>query len=95
MTSRKKPGVAFWATVVVVALLAYPLSMGPAWRLSREIGLPEFAQHGVDVFYEPVWWARWNGPEWFQNAAQTYLHWWSGDQFELAPYRGVTGGLYP
>jgi hypothetical protein len=37
VTDRKKPGVAFWATVVVVALLvAYPLSFGPAcWIASR------------------------------------------------------------
>jgi hypothetical protein len=36
MTSRKNPGVAFWATVVVVVVLvAYPLSFGPAcWWLS-------------------------------------------------------------
>jgi hypothetical protein len=31
MTDRKKPGVAFWATVaLVVVLVAYPLSFGPA-----------------------------------------------------------------
>jgi hypothetical protein len=31
MTNRKQPGVAFWATVVVVAVLVgYPLSFGPA-----------------------------------------------------------------
>jgi hypothetical protein len=38
MTSDcKKPGMAFWATVVVVvALVAYPLSFGPAcWVTSR------------------------------------------------------------
>jgi hypothetical protein len=37
MTSRKKPGVAFWATVVVVVMLvAYPLSFGPAcWYVAR------------------------------------------------------------
>jgi hypothetical protein len=36
MTDRKKPGVAFWATVVVVVALAYPLSFGPAcWIISR------------------------------------------------------------
>jgi hypothetical protein len=37
MTSRKKPGVAFWATVAVVAVLVgYPLSMGPAcWWLAE------------------------------------------------------------
>ena len=35
-SSRKKPGVAFWATVVVVVLVAYPLSFGPAcWIVSR------------------------------------------------------------
>jgi hypothetical protein len=36
MTSdRKKPGVAFWATVVVVVVLvAYPLSFGPACWLT-------------------------------------------------------------
>jgi hypothetical protein len=37
--SRKKPGVAFWATVVVVVLLVvYPLSFGPAcWLADRQI----------------------------------------------------------
>jgi len=31
MSDRKKPGVAFWATIVVVlGLVAYPLSFGPA-----------------------------------------------------------------
>jgi hypothetical protein len=41
MTSRKKPGVAFWATVVVVVVLvAYPLSFGPVcWWFSPRIGL--------------------------------------------------------
>ena len=43
MTSdRKKPGVAFWATVVVVVgLMAYPLSFGPAcWLTSQQVGFP-------------------------------------------------------
>jgi hypothetical protein len=45
MTSRKKPGLAFWATVVVVVVLvAYPLSFGPAcWITSR------FQPSGEDV----------------------------------------------
>jgi hypothetical protein len=31
MTERQKPGVVFWATVALVAVLVgYPLSMGPA-----------------------------------------------------------------
>src|SRR5262245_16838421 len=38
-SSHKKPGVAFWATVmVVVLLLAYPLSFGPAcWLVGHRI----------------------------------------------------------
>jgi hypothetical protein len=55
MTSRKKPGVTFWATVaVVVVLVAYPLSFGPAcWitsRLDRGANL-------VPVAYRPLTWA--------------------------------------
>ena len=37
MTDRKKPGVAFWASMaLVVVLVGYPLSFGPAcWITSR------------------------------------------------------------
>jgi hypothetical protein len=45
MTSNKKPGVAFWATsVIVVALVAYPLSFGPAcWGVRRGLIPPQTA----------------------------------------------------
>jgi hypothetical protein len=39
MTSRKKPGVAFWATVVVALVLAYPLSFGPACWITTRTGI--------------------------------------------------------
>ena len=42
MTSRKKPAVAFWATVgLVVALGVYPLSLGPAMWMERHGWLPQ------------------------------------------------------
>ena len=45
-TSHKQPGVAFWTTVlVVVVLVAYPLSMGPTLQMRGE---------GVWPFYQ--WW---------------------------------------
>ena len=52
MTDRKKPGAAFWATVVVVALLvAYPLSFGPAcWAVRRGFVAPHAAAHA----YRPI-----------------------------------------
>jgi hypothetical protein len=39
---RKKPGLAFWAiVVVVVGLVAYPLSFGPVcWLVNRDV-LPQ------------------------------------------------------
>ena len=55
MTDRNKPGVAFWVTVVVlVFLVAYPFSFGPAcWITSR-------LNRGADLvpnLYRPITWA--------------------------------------
>jgi hypothetical protein len=60
----KKPGVVFWATVVVVVVpLLYVLSFGPAcWWFPREV--PSF--HGnwfvARQIYRPFGWLRVNGP---------------------------------
>src|SRR5262245_62256845 len=63
MTSdRKKPGAAFWATVaIVVALVAYPLSFGPAcWWFSttrpEEQMAPGLVTHRVPMAYWPLGW---------------------------------------
>jgi hypothetical protein len=52
MTSRKKPGAAFWATVgLVVVLEGYPLSFGPAcWATSRFNAGEQIVSH----FYRPI-----------------------------------------
>jgi hypothetical protein len=57
MTDRKKPGVAFWATVVMVALLVvYPLSFGPAcWTASRDQSLSPL-DRSVSQVYWPIGW---------------------------------------
>ncbi|MGE5192195.1 MAG: hypothetical protein ACM3U2_06790, partial [Deltaproteobacteria bacterium] len=55
MNPRNKPGVAFWATVVVVvALVAYPLSFGPAcWAYSR-VSQPGILWEATSFFYSPI-----------------------------------------
>jgi hypothetical protein len=67
--SRKQPGVAFWATVVVVvALVAYPLSFGPAcWWFARESNLFSHSWERpprVDPrLYWPIGWLAQRGPK--------------------------------
>ncbi len=71
MTSRKKPGVAFWATVVVVVVLvAYPLSFGPACWISSRLNA---GTRAVTVVYRPVTWCfsdNYDGP--LDNAVRWY-----------------------
>src|SRR5579872_7282264 len=69
ITSRKKPGVAFWATlIVVVGLALYPLSIGPAiWLTARGY----FRESTVQSFYMPVLWSAAQA-EWLEDG----LVWW-------------------
>jgi hypothetical protein len=74
LTDRKKPGVAFWATVVVVVVLgAYPLSFGPwCWVCSR-VSLPSVVHEATSFFYSPILRA------WFPDADdQGWLDGWDG-----------------
>ena len=72
MTDRKKPGVAFWATVVVVvALVGYPLSWGPVLYLEMSGWISPSL---IGRFYAPVGWLLLGPgkPKWFL----AYLTWW-------------------
>ena len=87
--ARTKPGVAFWATVVViVVLLAYPLSFGPACWLN-ERGL--VGRAAVSAVYSPVlataengrlpkvidWYARLAAkPDAFPFVSDGTITWW-------------------
>jgi len=55
-SDREKPGVAFWATsLVLVVLVAYPLSYGPVLRLRYSDRLYESAAgRTVDFVYSPI-----------------------------------------
>jgi len=86
---RKKPGVAFWATVVVVmVLVAYPLSFGPAcwWftsspvaeevpgepLLRRERTLRGSSGRYAPRFYWPLGWLAGHGPAPISMAIRRY-----------------------
>jgi len=55
MTSHKKPGVPFWATVgLVMVLVGYPLSMGPVCRMKLRKGQDYLCAPRI---YWPLGWA--------------------------------------
>ena len=79
----RKPGAAFWATVVVViALVGYPLSVGPACWLSSRMN---YGASTVSSVYRPLTWATARS-ERFADAVAWYSRigsaggwsWWGG-----------------
>ena len=88
MIDRKKPGVAFWATVVVVMALmvAYPLSIGPMERLDDRGQLPSWADKPIAVFDAPLDWIIQHSVA-ARMAADWYIGLWvaDADDSESAP----------
>jgi len=77
MTSRKKPGVAFWATVALVVALLYIAGFGPAcWLSVNETPLPPHAYAAVHWVYEPMEWLMANGPAPIRTAMYRYTDFW-------------------
>ncbi|HEY2253667.1 MAG TPA: hypothetical protein VGH74_21485, partial [Planctomycetaceae bacterium] len=68
MADRKKPAVAFWTTVVVV-LVGYPLSFGPACWISSRINKGK--SDLVPVAYRPMTWSM-SRSETIANALKGY-----------------------
>jgi hypothetical protein len=77
-TDRQKPSVAFWASVALVVLLVrYPLSFGPAcWWFTRTTHDSGFGmtctQHYAPRFYWPIGWLATHGPTPVANAFNWY-----------------------
>ena len=55
MSDRKKTGLAFWATVLlIVAFVGYPLSFGPVcWAIKRD---PWRFDRNAPMIYMPIGW---------------------------------------
>jgi hypothetical protein len=85
MTDRKKPGVAFWATVaLVVVLVGYPLSQGPAVWLQESGYWPEslnWADHG----YDPLRWIMHRSPDSVCGTWNSYVTWF-GQRARMPDY---------
>src|SRR6266436_3006516 len=73
MTDRKKPTAGFWITVaLVVMLVGYPLSIGPAtWIESRH--WTAGSHFLLEDTYRPVLWTARQCPEFLQIPLRWYL----------------------
>jgi hypothetical protein len=76
MNSPKKPGMAFWATVVMVVSAAYVLSAGPIRFLWNRGMLPEWSAHPISAFFAPLNWLGKSGPEPIRVALVWYVQLW-------------------
>jgi hypothetical protein len=82
---RKKPGVAFWATVVVVVvLIGYPLSFGPACWVSSHSGRGSAL---VSTVYQPILWSVFDGPALVVTPVWWYAHLFAADGWSMGQYK--------
>jgi hypothetical protein len=77
---RKKPGVAFWATVgLVVVLVGYPLSFGPACWINQRKGIGGPA---IATVYRPIAWVYAHAGE----PIRRFIGWYASFGAELKFY---------
>ena len=79
MSDRKKPGVAFWATVLTVSMIgmpvAYALSIGPVDLILDWIGWPDPIYEIMDIAYAPLYMALDFLPERFGDLVSDWDEW--------------------
>ena len=77
----KKPGVAFWAIVVVIVALLYPASYGPAIALYSRDRLPDWAAWNFWSVYAPMGWMSTSSPQPIRRAFRWYQDRWTPDDW--------------
>jgi hypothetical protein len=81
MTDRKKPGVSFWASVVVVVVLLYPISFGPAcWLATLDAATNERL---APRMYWPIGRAFTKAPRTIKGAIHWYATLGNGDMVSI------------
>jgi hypothetical protein len=75
--NRRERG-ALWgiAALSIVVLIVYPLSLGPASRLSHDPDCPDWLNHELPTFYGPVLRVIDNMPDSLSDIAVEYISLW-------------------
>ena len=66
---------AYAGATFMVAIIAYPLSLGPVYWLINHVGAPEWGQTCILVVYAPLGWVLDRVPEELSGWYTNYLAW--------------------
>jgi len=77
LDNRKRPGAVFWAMIILAALVAYPLSIGPVASLDKKLGSPEWLETIGTVVYAPAFYSIEHGPKRVSECYDRYITWWT------------------
>jgi hypothetical protein len=61
---------------LAIALVVYPLSIGPAWWVECKFEHPKWMSVAFSGAYAPILAANNNGPDWMHEAIWCYTTWW-------------------
>jgi len=88
--SQRKPGVTFWATIVLtLVLVAYPLSWGPVLWPESSGNFPE-SLIWADRAYDPIRWILSISPDAVGETWNLYLMLWASNA-KMPYYNAATG----
>src|SRR5436190_21061829 len=74
---RKRAGWPFYMIfILLMALVVYPLSAGPAIWLVYGPQTPNWARYAAGTYIRPVVWVIGYLPEWAQSEFSWYMDWW-------------------
>jgi hypothetical protein len=65
--------------VLLFALVAYPLSIGPVALAVDSPWCPEWLNDGFEILYFPLECLVEYSPDWVGKALMTYVGWWLGE----------------
>jgi hypothetical protein len=74
-TERKKSGRAFWATVLILLLVAYPLIYGPWLYVGERWGFNTWFFAATRGAFVPLNLVNDHGPHWLTGPYKHYLSW--------------------
>jgi len=90
-TDHSKPGASFWLTIVAVACLAYPVSLGASCWFSSRAGVGSSV---VDTVYRPILRAAEAFPNSVSKVVERYSTLGAAPGWAWMQYTGASGGWH-